>query len=234
MTTKPPPEIVDERFWLAHAAVIIAESPDNLDQGAQRVAAAMAWFWTAYSGALVAIFAFGSSPLTEGWVLLIVSPVITLFIAYALSTWASVPVPVRFEVNQPRKIKAAYEAALETKKSRLVLSLIFAGVTTLLVSGVAIALALAGPPQSQRIAISFAASPTEPEVVVGGSIPVETDVVIEISPDGHPPINSIVPVSRKTPFTRSIPVPSAETYNVRVSWKDGERETSVREVIKRP
>jgi hypothetical protein len=232
MTAPVEPEIVDERFWLKRAAVVLAESAKRIDAGAAQVATAMAWFWTAYSAAATAALAITNRGVSLPWALLIASPGCAIFVAYALATWASLPVSVQFNVVSPAQIKEAHDAVLAVKRRRLSISFVFAGIAALLVALVLVGLTVIDERHEDTAIAALTMNPSGPEVVVGGRVPVDARVVVRVTPAGAPAVSGIAAVGKDRRFSVVVPVPVAAEYGVETSWSDGARTTIVRERIK--
>jgi hypothetical protein len=223
------PKVVDERFWLARAAKVLEETSDKLDKGGDRIATATAWFWGAYSTAMTAAFALAPQKFSIEMALLAASPALALFVAYGLATWAAVPVPIEFHVLVPADIKLAHEEAIERKRSRLRLSLIFAGFAAVLVVAVGLAFVLREPTESGDIAIALSGD----EIVVGGTLPVTSGVLVSVAAEGVPPTSRTVPAKKGATFHVAVPVANAAAYAVEVSWSDGVRITTIRQTVTR-
>lgn len=232
MTAPAEPEIVDERFWLKRAAIVLAESAKRLDAGAAQVATAMAWFWTAYSAAATAALAVTNRGVSLPWALLVASPACAIFVAYALATWASLPVSVAFRVIEPAQIKRAHDAVLATKRRRLSISFVFAGIAAVLVACVLVGLTVIDERHEDTAIAALTMNPSGPEVVVGGRVPVDTRVVVRVTPSGAPAVSRIVAIGKDRRFAVVVPVPVAAEYAVETSWSDGARMTIVRERVK--
>jgi len=232
VTAPAEPEIVDERFWLKRAAVVLAESAKRLDAGAAQVATAMAWFWTAYSAAATAALAITNRGVSLPWALLVASPACAIFVAYALATWASLPVPVQFNVVSPAQIKQAHDAVLAAKRRRLSISLVFGGVAALLVACVLVGLTVIDEHHEDTAIAALTMNASGPEMVVGGRVPVDTRVVVRVTPVGAPAVSRIVAIGKDRRFAVVVPVPLATGYDVETSWADGARTTIVRERVK--
>jgi hypothetical protein len=232
VTAPAEPEIVDERFWLKRAAIVLAESAKRLDAGAAQVAIAMAWFWTAYSAAATAALAVTNRGVSLPWALLVASPACAIFVAYALATWASLPVSVAFRVIEPAQIKRAHDAVLATKRRRLSISFVFAGIAAVLVACVLVGLTVIDERHEDTAIAALTMNPSGPEVVVGGRVPVDTRVVVRVTPSGAPAVSRIVAIGKDRRFAVVVPVPVAAEYAVETSWSDGARMTIVRERVK--
>src|SRR5262245_884342 len=112
-------KIADELFWLGQGAKVLEESSAKLIQGAESVAAAMAWFWTVYSAAAAAALLFLHRELSPGIAAIVAAPAITLFAAYGLAVWSALPVPIAFQPASPSDIKRAFESVVARRRERL-------------------------------------------------------------------------------------------------------------------
>lgn len=227
-------ELVNDRYWLKRAAEILGESAHKLDEGAKSIAAAMAWFWTVYSAAATAALAFAPQRIDWQWALLIALPAVAIFAAYAVATWAALPVPISFNVVAPSEIKLAHEEAIGTKRRRLKLSFGLAGAATAMVAVVLIAFALNGPRGVDKVAFAVAAGNSGAEIVVGGSLPADAEVLVRVIPAGGAAINRVVTAGKDRAFSISIPVPPAPTYDVQAAWSASARVMTVRQEVKKP
>jgi hypothetical protein len=232
MPEEPSPKVADERFWLGRGAEIVQESAKKLDEGAQRIAAAMGWFWTVYSTAAAATLAFSESSLPLATAVLAASPAMALFLAYALATWASLPIPIQFNVLAPYEIKAAHEKVIATKRRRVAVSLGFGAAAAILTVLAISAFAVAGKRQEPRIGIAITKDGAE--VVAGGTTPADTSVLVRVTPAGGGTESRVGRATKGQAFAISVPVPRAATYDVEVSWQAEGRTTVLRESLKYP
>jgi len=230
MADEESPKIVNELFWLAKAAKIVEDSGERLDKAAERVASAMAWFWTIYSGATTAALALSGLRITGMWALLVAAPILPLFAAYVFATWASLPVSIGFNVLAPYDIKQAHEKAILAKRNRLRISLVLGGVTSVLVAAVAVGTILAGPPPEGRIAVALSPAAGKPALLVGGTVDA-AEVAVAVTPKGMPAVEQVVPVAKGKPFSVAVPVPAAGSYDVHVAWKKDKQRTVVTQVV---
>jgi hypothetical protein len=220
MSGKDDYRFVDELFWLDQAAEFVEQGLEKLDQGGQRVATAMAWFWTAYTTSITAAFAIIDIRMESRFIFWIVAPGISLFAAYALATWASLPIPIQFNVNMPEKIKSAYELLLEKKRLRLRISLWLASLSAVLVAAVSVMVIFLPGRGSDKISILLSKSPEGSEMIMGATFPVETDVLTSVTPSGQSRINRIRSVKADRHTDWVIPVPADSIYSVEISWTD--------------
>lgn len=233
MSEPEHPEIVDDWYWLRRAATIVAESAEQLDEGARAIAAAMAWFWTVYSAAATAALAIGGQEVTWPRALLMAAPALSIFVAYSLATWASLPISVRFNVVAPEDIKEKHEAVIRSKRRRLGWSFGFAAVSALLVAAVVLGSALEGRP-ADDVAFAVARAGAGNEVVVGGRLSKETRLLVRVTPAGQATVARVIAAEQNRPFALAVPVPRAASYDVQASWAAGGRTTELREVLAAP
>lgn len=224
------PKVVDERFWLSRAAKIVEEASDKLDKGCDRVSTAAAWFWGAYSTVLTAALALSPIKVTLGMALVAALPALSLFLAYGFSTWAALPIPLRFNVLMPEEIKRAHEDAIKRKRRRLWGSVAFAALSAILVLVAGLVFALADRKETGDLAIAL----SNGEIVVGGSIPDDGTVVVRVAPHGAPGAASSVAAKKNEPLRVVVPVASADTYDVEITWEHDKRTMSIRETVKAP
>ena len=116
--------IIGERFWLRRAQTIVEGSVDRPDAAAIRLTAAIAWFWSIYSGAAVVGVALGQRnyPALQAFVL--ASPAVLLMVAYGAALWATLPVRVAFDARSPAEVRGAHEHIARKKHTRLAIALI--------------------------------------------------------------------------------------------------------------
>jgi hypothetical protein len=226
------PEIADEMFWLSRGAAVVKESPEKLDKGAQQIASAMAWFWTAYSSVLAAALWMSDSHITWQTSLLIAAPAISLFISYSLAVWASLPISLQFDPAAPYEIKAVHEIVVNKKQFRLGMSLVLAGISALLIATMLVAISLFPKRSHDAISIALFKTAKGPELIVGGALPAKTEVLIRVTPVDHETQRQLMVAEKDKHFTTAFPVAPAEAYDVEISWKIGERRTTLQEEVK--
>lgn len=226
--------VVDEQYWLGRAAAILTDSAERLDEGARGIAAAMAWFWTVYSAAATAALAIAAQEVTWPRALLVTFPALSIFVAYTLATWASLPIPVRFNVIAPYDIKAAHDAVIQAKRGRLKWSFGFAALSAILVSGVVLGFALTGRPRPEDVVFAVAPGDGGNELIVEGRFSRESRMLVQVTPAGHAAVSRVVAVPKDRSFTLAVPVPRAARYEVETSWAVGGRTTRLKEVVPAP
>lgn len=228
-------KVVDERFWLTRSTEIIADSAEEFDQGAQRVASTMAWFWTAYSGTTIAVLGLSTNTYRWEWALFIASPAVSIFMAYTLAVWASLPISIEFNAVDPYDIKEAHDIIIAKKRERLRASFGFAAVTAFLVSCIVIVLALSERRADNQISFMLSEGMTGVEMIIGGSLPHDATVLIRLTPIGKPIQSHLEVVKAHEPFTLALPVPRVSSYDVKVLWESNGRHTILQEtIIRRP
>jgi|1185.fasta_scaffold293131_1 hypothetical protein len=228
------PSIVNDWYWLKRAAEIVSDSAKKLDDGARAIAAAMAWFWTVYSGAIVAATALSKRELTLTWAFLLAAPALMLFVAYSVATWASLPIPIAFNVIAPEEIKLAHEAWIAKKRRHLSFSLALGGVAAALVAAAVVMFALAEPGRTDRIGFQAADGTSGPEIIVGGRTADARKLLVQITAPGYPTVTRLVVTAKDEDFTIAIPVPLAPSYDAQLSWTAENRTTAIHEQVKRP
>lgn len=123
--------LIDDSTWLAMGKGLIASTISTLNESAKRLGAMVGWFWSIYSAIILATTILVDPSEAPHWVLL--TPVVTILVAYLLASFASLPTLVSFDPRSVEDIRRAYYRSVRNK-----LAGIYACVTFLFLSAVAI------------------------------------------------------------------------------------------------
>lgn len=223
----------DDDFWFERAADVVIGSQERQIKAADRITAALAWFWAAYTAS--ALVAAGLAGATDdripGWV--VAAPALLLFLAYATATWAALPVKLSFDDRVPNQIRAAYDQAYTVRTKRLAITYVLAAIAAVSVAGV-VGLAVAAEKDPPNV-IAISRSNDGATVVVGGSLPDVAEAIVTATPTdpkaGAATVHKAAPVTDGV-LDATIGVDAKASYRVEVSWTADDQDRTTAEELK--
>jgi hypothetical protein len=213
------PKLVDGRFWLEYGRTLVETSRTQLEVAAKTLTTAVGWYWAAYSAAAVVGVAVAGESWTEGFGLLVATPIAVLFVAYSAATYATMPVQTTIIYEQPNSISTAHDRIIEVRRRRVIAALaltaVAAGLTVVAIVGFA-QRSVSDRPQLEVDAVK---TTDGVHVVVDGEVAAPATVTVT-------PKDGTAIASRVTPdggrIRVDVIVPDAESYSVEMSWADND------------
>lgn len=230
--------IVNDLYWLNWAADSIDQGDQSLKASAERLTAAVGWFWTVYTAVAVVGVAFGERQFSSWLAVLIFLPVISLILAYLLALWVVVPVDLSYDPRNPSEIRSAYKIVMQKRRIRSGWALsatIISGLLVVLAGG---SVAATQPSRvGQLHAVHATSTGGRGAIVASGQFDRKTPVMLRLTPTGdtgEPEVEVLEPPSASGKVGATIPVPAgrATAYDVTATWttSDGVRRTITRNV----
>ncbi len=195
----------------------------RLDDGANKIASAMAWFWGAYTAVVTAGSLIKEPHLDLLQRVLISLPAVLLFGAYGFATWAAMPMTVSFDPRQPWEIKGSYDQTTTRRLWRLGASMTLALLAAVAVS-VAVFVQLSKTPEpAEGLVITYETD--RRSLLVGGVAPGNAEITVEASSAGN--TQRAVGRSGKD-GTFQIPIALAPNgvFTVSVKWESSDHYTT--------
>jgi hypothetical protein len=219
--------LVSDRYWLGRARGMLDQSIRGRDEVAARLCSGIGWLWTVYTGAALVGVTVRSQPLS-GWVVgVLVAPALLLVAAYALATWAGLPVEVAFDPRVVEEVQAVHVRASQDKQRRLRLAGVAAalGAVAVLAAVVVTATVHAGKPGPSLAATVDRRVSGREVVLVVGRVPPRTPVKVTVTAErGAGPVSQLVVADASGEVHATIPVSSAgRGYQAQAAWLDGQR-----------
>jgi hypothetical protein len=84
-------KVIDAQFWTNWLADYVASAVDRREAAANRLITALGWFWTVYTASALIGTALHKADLASWAVVLELSPIATLSVAYLYALWALNP-----------------------------------------------------------------------------------------------------------------------------------------------
>lgn len=219
--------VVNDRYWLGRARGMLDQSIRGRTEAAARLTSGVGWLWTVYTGAALVGVALGDRPL-PGWVVgVLVAPALLLVAAYALATWATLPVEVRFDPRVVEEIRRVHVHTTGVKQRRLRLAGLAAGLGAVAVAAAVAATATvrAGPPGPSLAAVVDRQPDGQRVVLVQGRVPAGTPVTVTVIADQEGgPVTRLLVADGAGAVHAAIPVsPAGQRYQVQAAWADREQ-----------
>jgi hypothetical protein len=217
--------LVNDRYWLGRARGMLDQSIRGRDEAAARLTSGVGWLWTIYTGAALVGVALGKQPLPSWVVGVLVAPALLLVAAYALATWASLPVEVAFDPRVVEEIRDVHVHATRVKQRRLRLAGLATGLGAVAVLAAVVATATVRPgPPNPSLAAALHRQPDGGRLVlVEGRFPPATAVTLTVTAEqgGGGSINQLATADNAGLVHRSVPVSSAgQWWRVQAAWTD--------------
>jgi len=221
--------LADERFWLDYGTRVIDSSHVRLEEGACRVATAMAWFWGAYSAVALAA-ALTQGPFARcGDRLLIAAPATLLFAAYAVATWASLPIRTKFDPRQPLQVKRAYDQVEKTRAARLGVALALGAVGAVAVGSVVFITLATSVAPNEGVVIQL--SDDGKKILIGGTIADSANAVARLDVTRGPSSDAVGHADKDGNLNMALPIHGQRPYIARVTWTSAGQTYSVERKI---
>jgi hypothetical protein len=223
--------LVNDRYWLGRARGMLDQAIRGRDEAAARLASGVGWLWTVYAGAALVGAALGTRPL-PGWALgVLLAPAVLLVAAYALATWAALPVEVAFDPRVVEEVQAVHVRVSREKQRRLRLAGLAAGLGALAVLAAVVVTATvrAGPPAPSLSAVADRQPGGRAVVLVEVRVAPGAPVTVTVTPDkgrgGR--VARLLVANAAGEVQATIPVTAAgRGYLVQAAWSDrGQRWT---------
>ncbi len=228
--------MINDFYWFSRSRAMVDNAITSREEAAGKLVTAVGWFWTVYS--TTAIIGTAISDIIMPWPLTValVLPTIFLLLAYLLGLHVIIPHDGRFDPRSPTEIEEAYQAVLQLKRRRLKVAVI---ATTLAAGTVVAAILVASTSAPESTTTSFLAhyeSKGEHGVlVVTGRLPGVGEALLSAEPRDDAAregtMRSLETVSRSGEFHRSLVVPPAKSYDVKVEWKKGTETRSISRTV---
>jgi hypothetical protein len=237
---EPVADAGSREFWLSLGSKMIGGRFTRIDAAAEKLVAAVAWFWTAYTAsALVGISLAGRE--LEVWRLVLAAlPSVVLIAAYLTATNALMPIFLEFDPRAPDDIRSAHDTIQAKKEDRLRAA---KGITAVGAALVAVAIVVvASAPAAE--ADSFSArleSQTDGSGQIqfagrigqGGPIGVTVEVTaVEAPPGAAVPEPMMVMTDESGEFSGLFPEVTPGSYEVQASWSIEEQRRTTSVVVK--
>src|SRR5512132_1260843 len=223
--------LVSDRYWLGRARGMLDQSIRGRDEAAARLTSGVGWLWTIYTGAALVGVALGKQSLPSWVVGLLVAPALLLVAAYALATWASLPVEVAFDPRVIEEIRDVHVHASGVKQQRLWWAGAAAGLGALAVVAAVVATATvrAGPSGSSLAAVVNRQPDGRRVVLVEGRVAPGAPVTVTVSADrSGRPVARLLVADEAGEFHAGIPINSVgQGYQVQAAWPDRQRRWTV-------
>jgi hypothetical protein len=220
--------VVNDRYWLGRARGMLDQSIRGRDEAAARLVTGVGWLWTIYTGAALVGVALNDRPL-PGWAVgVLVAPALLLVAAYALATWAGLPVEVAFDPRVVEEIRDVHVRASREKQRRLRLAGLAAtlGAAAVVAAVIATATVRADPPSPSLAAVVDQQSDGGWVVLVDGRMPAGTPVTVMVAADqgAAGPVARLVVADESGEVHATIPVSAAGPgWRVQAAWSDQEQ-----------
>jgi len=218
--------VVDDLYWLSRARGMLDQSIRGRDEAAARLSSGVGWLWTVYTGAALVGVAVRSRPL-PGWVVVVlVAPALLLVAAYALATWAGLPIEVAFDPRVIQEIEDVHVRASREKRRRLRLAGVAAalGAAAVLAAVVVTATVRAGQAGPSLSATVDQQPGGRRVVLVAGRVPPRTQVTVTVTAEqgGAGPVSQLVVADDSGEVHASVPVgPAGRGWRVQAAWSEG-------------
>jgi hypothetical protein len=217
--------MVNDRYWLGRARGMLDQSIRGRDEAAGRLASAVGWLWTVYTGAVLVGVALRGQIL-PGWAVgMLVAPALLLVAAYGLAVWAGLPLDVAFDPRVVEEVQQVHEQATREKQRRLRLAGMAAALGALAVlAAVAVtAIVRAGPAGPSLTAVVDRPPNSRPMVLVTGRMPAGTPVTVTVTAThgGVAPVIRLLVADPAGLVHAELPVPpGGRAYRVQAAWPD--------------
>ena len=222
MSDQPPPAIVDDYYWLGRAGKLIEDAVEIKKATADRLVSAVAWLastFTLFATTLFATKVAEPDPLTMG---ACSATAVVVMVTYLLAVYAAAPTYLEFDPRVPAQVEQAHARMATTALSRIRMAT--AGTVVAAMGVIASMVVLTGSHSSAASVPQLRAvldSGGQPAVVVTGKAPKATgSVPVAVIPEGGPTKSVPAKVDDQGNFAAAVPVASASSYRVRVSWTD--------------
>jgi hypothetical protein len=134
-------KVIDAQFWTNWLADYVASAVDRREAAASRLITGLSWFWTVYTATALVGTALDKARLGAWAVLLVLSPVATLSIAYLSALWALNPIAGTIRQTES-EAQALWNKLLDQKLRRLHVASAFTilSVALIVASGIVVAI----------------------------------------------------------------------------------------------
>ncbi|MFD5861962.1 hypothetical protein [Streptomyces chartreusis] len=215
---------VGEEFWLAKGREMVEAAVTKREVAAERILAALAWFWTVYSASalLGAAVAKPQSPVVTA---LLAMPIVLLVVAYAVATSVTLPVRVTFDPRVPVQIESEFLATADEKKKRLFLAqglMVFSALC--IAVGIAVSLSLHSRSVAEEVSLVAQSAPRgfRTTVIVSGNMPPGSNVLVSVTVNssGKPEIaeQRLVTIPKSGRLNTVLTLSKARGYQVSAKW----------------
>jgi hypothetical protein len=218
--------LVSDRYWLGRARGMLDQSIRGRDEAAARLTSGVGWLWTVYTGAALVGVALGKQPLPSWAVGALVAPALLLVAAYALATWASLPVEVAFDPRVIEEIRDVHVHASGVKQQRLWWAGAAAGLGALAVVAAVVATATvhAAPPGPALAAVVDRQRASQAVVLATARVPAGAPVKVTVTstqPGGAGRVVRLLVADPAGQVHAEVPVPPGRRgYRVQAAWSD--------------
>ncbi|MFH8463594.1 hypothetical protein [Streptomyces sp. NPDC017991] len=238
--TEPTPfsgMVVGEEFWLIKGREMVEAAVTKREVAAERILAALAWFWTVYSAAALLGVAV-AKPQSTSVTALLAMPIILLVVAYAVATSVTLPVRVTFDPRIPVQIESEFLAAADEKKKRLLLAQGLMILSALCIAaGVVVSLSLPSRPVGEEFSLVARSAPRSSgtTVVVSGNMSPGSNVLVTVtvksSEKPTAAAQKLVTIPKSGRLNVALTLSKARGYQVSANWiKSGLTQILTREV----
>jgi hypothetical protein len=217
--------LVNDRYWLGRARGMLDQSIRGRDEAAARLSSGVGWLWTVYTGAALVGVVVRNQPL-PGWVVgVLVAPALLLVAAYALATWAGLPVEVAFDPRVVEEVRDVHVWASREKQRRLRLAGVAAGLGAMAVLAAVVATATVrtGPAGPSLAATVDRQADGRRVVLVASRVPPGTPVRVTATAGqgAAGPVARLLIADSAGEIHATIPVGSAgRGWRVQAAWSD--------------
>jgi hypothetical protein len=141
-TPTSPQATVNKQYWLESAEKLVANASTGKIDAAAKVQSMLGWIWTAYTAGVALVIGLAAGTLNNLATILIVIPIPVLLIAYWISIYAQMPIPLTFDPRLWEQIKDEYLRANRgrTRRLRWSLTVAFIGAAIVCIGLVAVSL----------------------------------------------------------------------------------------------
>jgi hypothetical protein len=216
--------VVNDRYWLGRARGMLDQAIRGRDEAAARLTSGVGWLWTVYTGAALVGVALGREPL-PGWAVgVLVAPALLLVVAYALATWAALPVEVGFDPRVVEEIRQVHVHATRVKQRRLLVAGLAAGLGALavVVAAAATATVQSSPPGPSLAAVVDQQPDGRRVVLVEGRVPPGTPVKVTVTAErgAYSVVRLVVADAAGLLHAEILATAAARGYRVQAAWTD--------------
>ena len=231
--------VVNDFFWLKWAADSVDKMDDVRKASAEKLTAAVGWFWTVYTAVAVVGVTFSDRDLPLPIALLVFLPVVSLVVAYLLGVWTLQPVELEYDPRVPEEIRAAYIVAREDRRTRGTRALVATIVSgaLVIVAGVLVAGTNTEDLPAFHASYSKAGGGDRGAILTSGRFDKNEAVTLKLTPtgvQGEKEVAVLETASATGKLRATIPVPmgKAAAYDVTATWgvEDGARHSIARSV----
>lgn len=224
-TGEPVKPKVDDQYWFELSKEMVKSAASSRNEAAAKLQSLIVWLWGIYTASAAIGIGLSKTSYSLPVIVLIASPSAVLIGAYWLAVWVQMPIPARFDPRIPADIQRAHNEGVESKSTRLNLTIALSFIAAVLVSLALIAASLSKQATQPNFKATHHTKAGRNLIAFSGHFPADTNIILRISPVPPPigPVKSkefFYKVSQSGDLQVNVELDfAAEQYEVTAEWK---------------